>query len=364
MNKNIKKYNIDRINNTNSIINLIMGARSDGKSYQAKNKLMVEHFIKTKQKFGLIRRYKDEITNNKIVQYFSDVDVEKLTNNKYNCITLYRREIFLSLQDEQFKIVRGEKIGYVFVLSQEQTYAGINILDIDNLVYEEFFSRSAYLINESDKIMNLYNTIDRKRNKVRLWLLGNTISRTNPVLKDWGLFDIIKNMQQGELKLKELVVQSDEEDLQKFTLAIEYCKSTGEHTFNLSNNSDMINTGAWQASPEPHLRCSHKSYKLEMRVIFVYKKFYFIGELLTKKNELAWFIYPKYSGVKENNKAIIFTDEPNACINVQSNIYDLKHYPSFLRNLFIKTFVESNIFYATDLCGNEFKSVINFLIRK
>lgn len=355
MSKNIKKYNIDNIDNTNSIINLIMGARSDGKSYQLKHKKMVEYYLKTKHKFGLIRRYKDEITNNKVQQYFSDVDVEKLTDNKYNCITVYKREIYLSLQNEDFSIKRGEKIGYVFVLSQEQTYAGINILDIDNLIFEEFFSRSLYLNNEADKLMNLYNTIDRKRNVVRLWLAGNTISRTNPVLKDWGLFDIVKNMRQGEIQIKDLKVTSEEEEEQNFTLAIEYCKSTGEHTFDLSNNSDMINTGAWQATPEPHLAESHKNYKLEMRVLFIYKKFSFIGELRTKKNELAWFIYPKYSNVKKGNKNIIFTDEPNARFNVQSNIYDLKHYPTYLRNLFIKTFVESNIFYSTDLCGNEFK---------
>lgn len=360
----IKKYNIDRIDNTNSIINLIMGGRADGKSYQLKHKKMVEYYLNTKRRFGLIRRYKDEITNNKIIQYFSDVDVEKLTNGIYNCITVYKREIFLSIQNEDFTIKRGEKIGYVFVLSQEQTYAGINILDIDNLIFEEFFSRSLYLTNEADKLMNLYNTIDRKRNVVRLWLAGNTISRTNPVLRDWGIFDLIKDMRQGDIQIKHLTVQSEDEEARDFTLAIEYCKSTGEHTFDLSNNSGMINTGAWQASPEPHLSMSHKTYKLEMRVLFIYKKFMFIGELLSKKNEVAWFIYPKYSAVKENNHAIIFTDEPSPARNVQSNIYDIKHYPSFIKHLFIKTFVKSKIFFATDLCGNEFKDCINFTIRQ
>lgn len=71
-----------------------------------------------------MRRWKEEITSEKIEQYFADVDVQKLTNGKYNCITLYRKLLYLSTYDnETGKTKRHEKIGYVVALSTEQNYA-------------------------------------------------------------------------------------------------------------------------------------------------------------------------------------------------------------------------------------------------
>ena len=47
------------------------------------------------------------------------------------------------------------------------------------------------------------------------------------------------------------------------------------------------------------------------------------------------------------------------------NIYNLnKRINPKLRDLIDKTFCESNIFYATDLCGTDFKQCIDFIIKK
>lgn len=120
-----------------------------GKSYQLKHKKGVEKYLKTGRRFILMRRYREEITTEKIEQYFQDVDVTKLTDGKYNCITLYRKCLYLSNYDnETGKIKRVEKIGYVVALSTEQNYAGASYLDVDDIIFEEFMSRSVYLSNE------------------------------------------------------------------------------------------------------------------------------------------------------------------------------------------------------------------------
>ena len=89
-------YNIDNIDRLNANYNLIYGEKSNGKSYQVKHKKAVENYLKTGNRFILMRRWSDDLTSDWIEKYFSDVDVQKLTNNKYNCITMYRRELFLS----------------------------------------------------------------------------------------------------------------------------------------------------------------------------------------------------------------------------------------------------------------------------
>ena len=179
-----------------------------------------------------MRRLREEITSEKIEQYFQDVDVAKLTNGKYNCITLFRKILYLSIYDnENGKTKRYEKIGYVVALSTEQNYAGASYLDVEDIIFEEFMSRSTYLPNESNKLMNFYATVDRKRLTTRLWLVGNTISRVCPYINDWGLHQIISSQKQGTIEIKEIpdVVEGNP----PVKIAIEYCMSTRS---NIGNN--------------------------------------------------------------------------------------------------------------------------------
>lgn len=104
-------YNIDNIDKENANFNLIYGEKSNGKSYQVKHKKAVEYYLKTGNRFILLRRWREDISNLWIEQYFQDVDIAKLTQNKYNAITCYRKVLYLSnINPETSKVVRGEKI--------------------------------------------------------------------------------------------------------------------------------------------------------------------------------------------------------------------------------------------------------------
>lgn len=104
-------YNIDSISKLNANFNLIYGEKSNGKSYQVKHKKAIEHYIQTKKRFILLRRWGEDITSLWVEQYFADVDVEKLTNNKYNCITCYRKVLYFSIYNQEtLKTERVEKI--------------------------------------------------------------------------------------------------------------------------------------------------------------------------------------------------------------------------------------------------------------
>lgn len=123
MKNDIKKYNIDNINNECPDANyyLIFGQKSNGKSFQVKHKEGIEHYLKTKMKFILLRRWREDLTTSWIEKYFNDVDVEKITDGKYNCIAVYRKDLFLSNINEDLKITRGEKIGTCVPLSRRAT---------------------------------------------------------------------------------------------------------------------------------------------------------------------------------------------------------------------------------------------------
>ena len=366
-------YNIDTLDSYNALINICYGERSNGKSYQVKHKKAIIPFLESmvkdalkRDRFILIRRLREEITTEKIERYFADVDIASLTNNEYNIITYYRKEIYLGNYNiEDGKVHRGEKIGYVVALSTEQHYAGASYLDVKNIIFEEFMSRSSYLPNEPDKLMNFWNTVDRKRGIVRMWLVGNTISRVCPYLTDWGLQNIVHNQKQGTIVTKYLDTgtETDEGIPIQIKLAIEYCKSSGKSSFAIGKHKDMLNKGTWQSDPQPHLPKSRKEYKLLYRIGFQYQEFKFIGELIKdlESKEAVWFIYPYNNEFKDN--LLIFSDVIKLNKRYQRNIYDITINNDRIKKV-LETFREGNIFYSDDLCGTDFKQAIDFTIRK
>lgn len=384
------RYNIDRINKEGAQINIIHGKRSGGKSYQAKHKRAVnkyfdgEHpryyssykdkdkvFEETLEKgtrFILLRRFKDEISTSNIEEYFNDVDIMKITDNRCDSVVAFRGRIYLAkINEETLKPVKHELIGYYRALSQEQVSAGISLLDVTDIIFEEFVSRTMYLTErEPDKLMNFYSTIDRGRGRVKLWLLGNSITRICPYFYRWGLSDLIKNMKKGDIRTKWLPTGEIDEDgvAIEVKLAIEYCENTSGTNYAIGDNADMINKGDWQTDPQPHLPKSKNSYDVEFRIGFLFNTYKFLGELLVDREtyDLVWFIYP-YE--KE------FTDDILVISNViktsplwQRDIYDITLNNKRIHDILRDTFHESMIFYSSDLCGTDFKQAIDFTIKK
>lgn len=116
-------YNIDRIDKENAIFNIIYGEKSNGKSYQVKHKKAVEHYLETGKRFILLRRWREDISTLWIEQYFSDVDVSKLTDNKYNCITCYRKALYFAVYDvETGKTTRYDKIRICYGIINRTTH--------------------------------------------------------------------------------------------------------------------------------------------------------------------------------------------------------------------------------------------------
>lgn len=353
-------YNLDPIDKIGATYNLIYGEKSNGKSWQVKHKKAVLKYLKTKKRFILLRRWLDDIKPQWIEKYFSDVDITGLTDGKYNFVTCYRKEIFFAYLDDNGKVKRGDKIGYAMSLSTEQHESGASYLDVEDIIFEEFMERGIYLAHESQKLMALYSTIDRKRGVVRLWLVGNTITRVNPYLRDWDLQKIVRRQKQGDIN----VIEIPTEDGSKVKLAIEYCKSSGGRTMTIGSSSKMIDSGAWQSFPQPHLPKSKNEYIIKYRFVFQYQDFRFLCELLIDKEDrsnIAWFISPKYTDIKPNT--LVISDKISTSPWWQRDIYNLTIRNERLKEI-LSTFRESNIFYSDDLTGTDFKQLIDFSIRR
>lgn len=173
----------------NALFNFILGIRGGGKSYGAK-KRGIDNFIKRKEQFGYIRRYKDDLKE-PMEQYFDDImhefpDYEfKTIGKKFYCR--------LKPADEKEKWTKDDICGYGFELSTANNKKSISYPFITTLIFDEFLiekGNQRYLSNEPMKLLNLYETIARPGTghpRVVLFLLANTISITNPYFLFWGL---------------------------------------------------------------------------------------------------------------------------------------------------------------------------------
>jgi len=357
--KEIKRYDITNIKNKNCTYNLIHGKRSNGKSYQVKD-MVLDNYLKNGKRFIYLRRTANEIKRDLVTTYFNDFDIKKLTNGKYNCITAYANKFYLANIDDNFKIRRGDYIGYIWTLIHEENYKSGSYLDVDNIIFEEFITKRLYLTNEAQKLESVYSTVDRGRKEVKVWLIGNTMTQYNPYLDGWKIRKDFLSLKQGDIKTKNIYVGKDIFGRPQYkSIAMEYCSSDAG-AFQGAISSNMIDSGDYEVDIQPLLPYNYKDCKLIFRFVFAFKNERFMCEYLNYDNDYFFFIYPKYSEVKDNT--IVIGDIINPSIYYQGNIYNFESKNKRVNEI-LASFRESNTFYCSHLCGTTFKQLINFTIK-
>lgn len=181
-------WDIGRTMTHNMLINIIVGNRGGGKSYGAKEKA-VENFIKKKEQFGYIRRYKDDLKK-PLEQFYKDIAQEF---PDHEC-KVEGDKVYIRIKaDAKQKWTEKDLAGYGFSLSTANNKKSMSFPDISMLIFDEFLleeGNQRYLPNEVEKLLNLYETVARPgsgHRRVTLWLLGNAISITNPYFLYWDL---------------------------------------------------------------------------------------------------------------------------------------------------------------------------------
>lgn len=173
----------------NRLINIIVGNRGGGKSFGAKE-WAIDNFIKRKEQFGYIRRYKDDLKE-PMVQFFKDIeykypDYEFKVDSKHFYIRL-------KPLDSKTKWTEEDIAGFGFTLSTASNKKSISYPNITTLIFDEFLldkGNQMYLADEPIKLLNLYETVARpgtQHPRVVLFMLANALSITNPYFLFWSL---------------------------------------------------------------------------------------------------------------------------------------------------------------------------------
>lgn len=357
-----RNYSLDNLLLEDATYNLLYGERANGKSYAVK-RYCLKRFYENREKFVYMRRWLEDVTKNRGESYWDDMEeddegnrrVREITNDKYDCISVYRNEIFFANRDEKGKKVRGEQIGRIVVLTGDTHDKSRSFVGYYNIIFEEFITDSGYLGNEVNTFMSLVSTILRRRNG-KIFLIGNTLTKTCPYFREWELVNVPKQKQGTTDIYYYKLNEKDENDNELvIKIACEYCASTSRITKTIFGNK-MISKGEWQTEEKEHLPLLYGQHKRILSILLDDELELFAIDLLTYERSVLLYIRMIERKWTDRDKYdIILTDRFNYDNRYMKNLNAIPK----LRNLCNRLFNSGKVCYQDNLVGTTFTSILN-----
>ncbi|MGL4997974.1 MAG: phage DNA encapsidation protein [Cetobacterium sp.] len=354
----MKYYDINPIIKKNCVYNLIIGERSNGKTYGA---LVngIKEYLKTGGTIAIIRRWREDIIGRRASDIFSALNVDgtikELSKGKFEGICYFAGKFYLYVLDDKGKIVYSDSdlIGYAFSLSDVEHNKSVSYPTITNIIFDEFLTNKTYLNNEFIHFMNTVSTIVRQRVNVKIYMLGNTVNKFSPYFTEMGITGVA-SMKQGSIDIYKYGDSS-------LKVAVEYCKSgesTKKNNFYFAFNNpklDMITGGAWELDFFPHLEVKYKSKDILLKYFIEFQDNIFQCEIIQKDGNIFTYIHSKTTPLKENCDDIIFTFRDSIKMNYIKNMYQTS---SKVHEKILYFFKVNKVFYQNNDIGN---TISNYL---
>lgn len=357
----IDYYNIRTILSKGCLYSMVIGERSNGKTFSSLD-YMIENYLERGKQSAYIRRYREDLRGKRGETLFSNIvqsgRLRELSNGEYDAIKYQAGQWFLGTYDKSLgKIVTEEEpFCYGFALSETEHDKSTGYPNVDFIVFDEFMTRQYYLPNEFVLFMNCLSTIIRQRDDVRVVMLANTVNKYCPYFKEMGLVHV-PEMEQGKI------------DVYKYgstglTIAVERCKrpkqgmKKSDMYFAFDNPQlQMITTGAWEIALYPHLPLKYDKSDILFTYFISFNQNLLQCEIIQKDDSLFTYIHRKSTPIQNENEDIIFTDEfdprPNYFRNIRkpSNRYTKE---------IARQFMEDKIFYQDNEVGEVVRNYLKY----
>lgn len=141
----------------------------------------------------------------------------------------------------------GQKcIGYGVALSTFENLRGVDLSDVDYVLFDEFIERKKFTFDQYSAFIHFYETVNRNRElfgepPLKVILLSNSQKLDNPILAGYGLIPVIESMvRTGQKKYKNkglfvLLPESDISELKSQTENYKLINGSKIYDENLKN---------------------------------------------------------------------------------------------------------------------------------
>lgn len=352
-------YSLSPILKEKAHYNLIIGERSNGKTYSVLQ-YGIRLYVKSGYKFqvGWIRRTLEDFVGKRgssLCNPLVDNDeISKITNGKYDNVYYYASRWYLCKYVDNDKggtdLIKDNKpFMYGFALSQMEHEKGNGYPDIKTIVFDEFITRMGYLRDEFVLFMNTLSTIIRSRDDVKIFMLGNTVNKFCPYFDEMGLRHV-KDMRQGEIDVYQLKHASGK----VLKIAVEYCKpfeqgKKSDFYFSFDNQKlEMITTGIWEIDIYPHCPYRYKPKNILVTYFIEFDRALLQCEIVQIDGVMFTFIHRKTTELKHPDTDLIYSPKYDARPNWRRKITKPKYY---LEKKIIEFFANDKVFYQDNEVG-------------
>lgn len=353
-------YDTKKIDAKDSTYNVIFGERSNGKTYALLLKSIKAYFTHGSQ-FAYVRRWKEDITGRRAQRLFSGVNendvIAELCNGRFTGVHYYAGKFYLCTYDENGKTIYNDNdiIGFTFALSDGEHDKSTSFPNINTVIFDEFLTNRLYLVDEFVLFMNTVSTIVRRRENVKIYMLGNTVNKYCPYFQEMGL-DKVPSMEQGTID----VYRYGDSDLK---VAVEYCASIDNGKDKPSNKYfafnnpklEMITGGSWELNIYPHLPCKYKPKDILLIFFIEFSDNIYQCEIINVEDIAFIYIHNKTTAIKDAENHVIYSLEHKAEMNYNRNIFRPN---SRIQEKITNFFKHDKVFYQDNNVGD---AVNNFI---
>src|SRR5699024_5534899 len=311
--------------------------------------------FKNRSQIGIVRRWKEDIRASRVTTLFNghieNGEIEKLSNGEYTGVTFYNGSFYVCNYDEETGrpiYNENDRLGYAFALSDMEHNKSLSYPNIRTIIFDEFLTKHLYLNDEFVLFMNTISTIVRKRTHVKIYMLGNTVSKYSPYYEEMGL-NHVKDMEQGTI---DVYRYGDS----KLTVAVEYAKSTQsskENNFYFAFNNPklaMITGGAWEMDIYPHLPYKYKPKDIIFTYFIEFNDKIYQCEIILIGDITFTYIHSKTTEIKYPDSDLIYTMDFNPKLNYNRSIFKPENH---IQKRILWYFKTDRVFYQDNSVGDE-----------
>lgn len=340
----MKYFNYKNIDKTEATYRLIIGERSNGKTYGFLKKV-IEAFMKDGLPSAYIRRFDVDIRAAKMQRLFNGIcesgAFRKIVKGAWDDINFYGGTFYVRKMDGK-KCIEKKPILYVYALNVWEHSKGADCGAVKYICYDEFCTRGKYLPDEFIALQQTISSIARNRKGIVIYMLANTVNKFCPHFEEFGIGDI-DNIKQGSII-----------DY-KNGVALEYCEETGnasktEYLKPFENTQlAMLKSGAWEQAQYPHLP---KRAGLDNILAYFYVKFshkFVCGEI-RETDDGGLYIFFRYQtkDIKEKD-CIIYSQDVSRNQLHSTNL--MRYQPTKLHTIIYNLIKANKVYYQSNEIG-------------
>lgn len=362
-------YSLKKIKEKKCQYNIIIGERSNGKTYACLNEILY-NYCKSGDQGALIRRWDTDFKGKGGQTMFSAlIDnslVGKYTNNEWTGIAYTSERWYLCKRDpeNEKKVIKDENpFCYAFSLNSVEHDKSTSYPKVTTIVFDEFLTRSRYLDDEFVLFMNTLSTIIRYRDNVTIYMLGNTVNKYSPYFKEMGLYKVAE--------MKPDTIDVYQYGNSKLRVAIEFCgdrqrrsgnKKPSDIYFSFNNPRLNMITGSgsiWEIAVYPHKPIDFVKKDIVFIYFIRYQESLLQCEIVIKGMYNFTFIHPKTTELQHPEKDIIYDSEASPLFNRSRKLNQGLNRSKITRKI-LDYFQNDKVFFSDNETGEIVRNYVSW----